>query len=136
LGPARLLAQAYARYRTPLAITEAHLGASAEEQARWFSYVWHAAQEARDAGVPVHAVTAWALLGSYGWDRLVTEGASSYEPGAFHVVDGQLVETPYAGFLRAVSQGAATVVDGGWWRSPERVLYEEGEPPRSAVEHG
>jgi dTDP-4-dehydrorhamnose reductase len=89
--------------------------------------VWHAAQTAREAGVPVQAVTAWALFGSYGWDRLVTEGASSYEAGAFQVVDDELIETPYAGFLRAVGQGAATVVDGGWWRSSDRLLYEEEE---------
>ena len=37
----------------------------------------------------------------------------------------QLIETPYADFLRAVAQGAPRVVDGGWWRSPERLLYAE-----------
>jgi dTDP-4-dehydrorhamnose reductase len=125
LGPAVLLGGAFERYHTPLAITEAHLAGPAEEQARWFSYLWHEAETAKSAGVPVRAVTAWALLGSYGWDRLVTDGGSSYEAGAFQVLDGQLLETPYAGFLRAVSQGAPRVVDGGWWRSTERLLYEE-----------
>ena len=129
LGPAPLLIEAYARYRTKVAITEAHLGGPADEQARWFSYMWHAAQTARDAGVPVQAVTAWALFGSYGWDRLVTAGASSYESGAFQVVGDELAETPYAGFLRAVGQGASTVVDGGWWRSSDRLLYQEEEEP-------
>lgn len=127
VGPTPLLVEAFERYRTPLAITEAHLGGHADEQARWFSYVWHAAESARAAGAEVAAVTAWALCGSYGWDRLVTRGASSYEAGAFGVVDGQLVETPYAGFLRAVAQGAPRVVDGGWWQRPERLLYAEPE---------
>lgn len=130
LGPAPLLAEAYERYRTPVAITEAHLGGHADEQARWFSYLWHAAETARAEGVPVKAVTAWALLGSYGWDRLVTEGACSYEAGAFSVCDGGLIETPYADFLRAVSQSAPRVVDGGWWRSHERLLYEDAQLPR------
>jgi dTDP-4-dehydrorhamnose reductase len=120
-----MLAEAYERYRTPLAITEAHLAGHPEEQARWFSYVWHAADRLRASGVPIRAVTAWALCGSYGWDQLVTRGASSYEAGAFEIVDGELRETPYADFLRAVAQGAPRVVDGGWWRSPERLLYAD-----------
>lgn len=132
LGPGALLAEAYERYRTPLAVTEAHLAGHADEQARWFSYVWHAAEELRRSGVPVRAVTAWALCGSYGWDQLVTQGASSYEAGAFEIVDGELRETPYADFLRAVAQGAPRVVDGGWWRGPERLLYaDEGPEERS-----
>lgn len=128
VGPARLLGEAHERYRTPLAVTEAHLGGSAEERARWFSYVWHGAEAARHAGVPVWAVTAWALLGSYGWDRLVTEGSCSYEPGAFQIENGALVSTPYADFLRAVGRGTPCVAEGGWWRHADRLLYSEGAP--------
>jgi hypothetical protein len=29
--------------------------------------------------------------------------------------------------LRAVAEGAPQVVDGGWWQSDERLLYEESE---------
>ena len=129
LGPAPLLLEAYARYRTPLVITEAHLAGPAEEQARWFSYIWHAAESARSAGADVRAVTAWALLGSYGWDKLVTQGACSYEAGAFQVVNDELIETPYAGFLRAVGRGAPPVAAGGWWQGRERLLYEEDDTP-------
>lgn len=129
IGPAALLQEAFERYRTPLAITEAHMAGPAEEQARWFSYLWQAAERLRANGVPVHAVTAWALLGSYGWDRLVVEGPCSYEHGAFAVNDGSLQETPYAGFLRAIGQGAPRVVDGGWWHAPERLLYEAADLP-------
>jgi dTDP-4-dehydrorhamnose reductase len=135
LGPARLLAEAHRRYRTDLALTEAHLGGAPDEQARWFSYLWQAAEELRGAGVPVRAVTAWALLGSYGWDKLVTRGDSSYEPGAFHVQDGKVAATAYAAFLRAVGQGSPCVGDGGWWRQPQRLLYQEhddGVMPRGA----
>jgi dTDP-4-dehydrorhamnose reductase len=135
VGPAPLLSEAYERYRTPLAITEAHLAGHPDEQARWFSYLWQSAEVARSAGVPVRAVTAWALYGSYGWDRLVTAGACSYEPGAFQVVDDELLETPYAEFLRAVGQGTPRVVDGGWWRSNERLLYSE-DPSESPILRG
>ncbi|MDF3066620.1 MAG: hypothetical protein K0R38_2221 [Polyangiaceae bacterium] len=127
LGPSPLLMEAFDRYQTPLAITEAHLGGHADEQARWFSYLWHSAERARAAGAEVLAVTAWALCGSYGWDQLVTQGATSYEAGAFCVVDGELRETAYAGFLRAIAQGAPRVVDGGWWQRPERLLYADPE---------
>jgi dTDP-4-dehydrorhamnose reductase len=124
VGPGELLQQAHVRYHTPLAITEAHLAGTHEERALWFSYVWHGAETARRAGVPVRAVTAWALLGSYGWDKLVTQGACSYETGAFHIEDGRVVETPYAAFLRALSQGAPLLVEGGWWRHADRLLYQ------------
>jgi dTDP-4-dehydrorhamnose reductase len=135
LGPAALLLEAWRRYRQPLAITEAHLAGHPDEQARWFSYLWHEAEAARSSGADVRAVTAWALCGSYGWDQLVTRGACSYEPGAFAVVEGALVETPYAGFLRAVAQGAPRVVDGGWWQSSDRLLYPEPVVGSHAEEH-
>jgi dTDP-4-dehydrorhamnose reductase len=122
-GPCELLVEAYQRLGVPLAVTEAHLAGPPEDRARWFSYVWSSAEAARQRGVPVAAVTAWALLGSYGWDRLVTEGPCSYEVGAFEVAAGELLETPYASFLRALSRGTACIVDGGWWRSGERLSY-------------
>ncbi|HVY25128.1 MAG TPA: family 1 glycosylhydrolase [Polyangiaceae bacterium] len=122
-GPAALLREAHERLGLTLAITEAHLAGCPEDRARWFSYVWTAAEAARQSGVPVVAVTAWALFGSYGWDHLVTRGACSYEPGAFQVRNRRRIETPYAGFLRAIAGGTARVVDGGWWRHDERLLY-------------
>jgi dTDP-4-dehydrorhamnose reductase len=132
-GPAALLIEAHARLGVPLAITEAHLAGCPEDRARWLSYVWSAAESARAAGVPLRAVTAWALFGSYGWDRLVTEGACSYEAGAFEIRNRRLVETPYAQFLRALARGAARVVDGGWWRSDERLLYPDYAAAPAAV---
>jgi dTDP-4-dehydrorhamnose reductase len=131
LGPTALLRQAWSRLGLPLAITEAHLSGCPEDRARWFSYLWTGAEAALDEGIPVRAVTAWALLGSYGWDALVTRGACSYEPGAFEIRGRKLKDTPYAGFLRAIGRGTPRVVEGGWWRSDERLLYPpwEGELP-------
>lgn len=128
LGPGALLRQAWARLQLPLAVTEAHLSGCPEDRARWFSYLWTEAEAAAEAGVPVRAVTAWALLGSYGWDALVTRGACSYEAGAFEIRGRRLRETPYAGFLRALEQGTPRVVEGGWWRSDERLLYPPWDP--------
>jgi dTDP-4-dehydrorhamnose reductase len=135
LGPLSLLTQAYARLRLPFAITEAHLAGVPEDRARWFSYIWNQAEAACGAGMPIVAVTAWALLGSYGWDRLVTRGACSYEAGAFEVRGGRLTETPYAGFLRAIARGSSRVVDGGWWQSDERVLYPHGDVVPQGTRH-
>jgi hypothetical protein len=56
-GPRRLLAEAWTRYRTPIAITEAHLGCTREDQMRWLLEVWNAARSLRAAGIPVVAVT-------------------------------------------------------------------------------
>lgn len=60
--PQRLLHAALERYGIPLAITEAHLGCTREEQMRWLGEMWSAAHAARRAGVPVAAVTAWSLF--------------------------------------------------------------------------
>ncbi len=85
MGPGHLISEAWARYRLPLAITEAHLGCTREEQMRWLVEVWVAAQQQRKLGVEVVAVTAWSLLGAYDWDSLLTCWSGHYEPGIFDV---------------------------------------------------
>lgn len=80
-----LLAEAWNRYHLPIAITESHLACTREEQMRWLNEVWTTCCTARKDGINVEAVTAWALLGSYDWDSLLTKTHGHYEVGAFDI---------------------------------------------------
>ncbi|HZY17438.1 MAG TPA: family 1 glycosylhydrolase [Ramlibacter sp.] len=124
LGPAALLAQAWARYGLPIAVTECHNGTSREEQVRWFVEVWDTARQLRREGVDIRAVTAWSLLGSYDWNRMVTRSAGHYEPGVFDVRSGQPRPTLLAHVLRDLASGRTPVAPGlhvpGWWRRESR----------------
>ncbi|HEV3470702.1 MAG TPA: family 1 glycosylhydrolase, partial [Pyrinomonadaceae bacterium] len=126
-GPRALLREAWARYRLPVAVTEAHLGCTREEQMRWFKEVWEAACGLRAEGVDLRAVTAWALLGSFDWDSLVTRDAGRYEPGAFDVRSARPRPTALARMLREAAAGrgfAHPVLHApGWWRRLDRLTY-------------
>ncbi len=126
-GIGALLADAWNRYQRPLAITEAHLGCSREEQMRWFYELWHEVQQERIRGVDVRAVTSWALFGSFDWNTLLTQFTGSYEPGAFDVRGphprrtalGQLVRD-FA--LNREPKHSALLRSPGWWHRPGRLL--------------
>jgi dTDP-4-dehydrorhamnose reductase len=126
-GPEGLLGEAWERYRRPLAVTEAHLSCTREEQMRWLLEVWRAAGRVRDRGADVRAVTAWSLLGAYDWDSLVTVARGRYEPGAFDVRGGSPRPTALAGLIRDLAGGREPdhpcLAAPGWWRRPERLLY-------------
>jgi len=126
-GPLALLNEAWARYRLPLAITEAHLACTREEQLRWLAEVWRAAQAARAGGADVRAVTAWATLGSFDWDSLVTRAEGHYEPGAFDLRAARPRPTAVAALLRMLASGREpdhpVLGSPGWWDRPERLLY-------------
>ena len=49
-GLKRLLLEAWRRFGLPLAVTEAHLGCTRDEQLRWLWEIWQQAQAARKAG--------------------------------------------------------------------------------------
>jgi len=140
VGPARILESVYARFGTPVAVTEIHMGCSVAQQASWLNYVVREAATARDRGVPVLAVTVWALLGAFGWDALVTRPFGRYEPGVFELVDGVPHATPLAESVRAIARGEREDVSPGWWTLPSR-FYEatvtnlprsEANPARTA----
>ena len=121
VGPAAILSAAYERYRRPIVVTEAHIGCTPSQQASWLAYVWRSALEARQRGADVRAVTAWALLGAHGWDRLVTEPRGRYEPGALSVGNGAPEPTLLAHFLEQLARGELPETERGWWATPERL---------------
>jgi dTDP-4-dehydrorhamnose reductase len=126
-GPRTLLKEAWERYQIPLAVTEVHLHCTREEQLRWLCEVWNAAQELRSQGVDVRAVTAWALLGTYDWNSLVTRWVGNYESGVFDLRSPQPRETAIAKTIRDLAAGRNPdhpVLDiPGWWHRPERLAY-------------
>jgi|SRR6478735_985799 len=123
IGPARILSAAHQRYLRPVVMTEAHLGCTPNQQASWLAYAWNSALEARRGGADVRAITAWALLGAHGWDRLVTKEGGSYEAGAFSVQNGVLQSTPLADFIKRLASGDLTATERGWWTMPDRLLH-------------
>jgi dTDP-4-dehydrorhamnose reductase len=131
-GPAKLLLEAWERYRVPLAVTEVHNGCTREEQLRWLDEAWHAALAARDAGADVRAMTVWSLLGAAGWSSLLTAG-DEYEPGVFDVRAPVPRATALAKMTRALAVLGAyahPVLDApGWWRRPDRLWY----PPQGRI---
>lgn len=130
-----LLHELGARYRLPVAVTEAHLACDVDEQIRWFDELWRAAERCRAAGIDVRAVTAWSLFGAYDWHCLVTQETGRYEPGAFDVRDGSPRPTELARYLAGLAAAPAAphpaLAAPGWWRQPSRLHY----PPARARRH-
>jgi dTDP-4-dehydrorhamnose reductase len=131
-GPERLLREAWARYRLPLAVTEVHNGCTREEQLRWLAEVWRAAETVRADGADIRAVTVWSLLGAFGWDDLL-RGGGSYEPGIYDLRAPRPRRTAVGTMAEALGHGDPfdhPALDGhGWWKRPERLWY----PPEGDV---
>ena len=136
-GLAPLLREAWHRYHLPMAVTEAHLGASESDRVRWFWELWSAAREVRGEGIDLRAVTAWSLLGNYDWDSLVTRMDGHYEPGVFDLHGSVPHPTALSAMLQTLAaQGtfdSAILDTPGWWRHPERILYPEAGRLRLTV---
>ncbi|HEY0972428.1 MAG TPA: family 1 glycosylhydrolase [Gemmatimonadales bacterium] len=126
-GPGGALAAAWERYALPLAVTEAHLGCTREQQLRWLHDVWTAALDQRARGVDVRAVTAWSLLGAYDWHVLVTRAEGCYEPGAFDVRSSPPRPTALARMVRDLARKGMhehpVLSERGWWRRDDRLIY-------------
>jgi dTDP-4-dehydrorhamnose reductase len=126
-GPRTLLIEAWERYKLPIAVTEAHVSCTREEQLRWLYEVWNAAVSLREVGVDVRAITAWALLGSYDWNSLVTRSVGYYESGVFDLRSPHPRPTAIASLMRDLSAGRKPnhpLLDTpGWWHRQERLLY-------------
>ena len=126
--------EAAGRYGLPIAVTESHLNCTREEQIRWLGDTWRTALALRTRGVNVTAVTAWALLGSFDWNCLLTRNDGCYESGAFDIRGPEPRPTAIAATLRQLSRSEMafhSVAEGlGWWRRDIRLVY----PPQAATE--
>lgn len=118
------LAEAWDRYRLPLAITEVHHGSTREEQLRWLAEVWGDAVALRRDGIDLRAVTAWSLLGALDWNSLLTERRGFYEVGAFDIRGPRLRETAIGKALRQIAATGRidhpALDQRGWWRRDGR----------------
>jgi dTDP-4-dehydrorhamnose reductase len=127
VGVAQMVTEAWERYSIPVAITEAHIGCTREEQLRWFNTAWKDAHRARDAGVDIRAVTVWSLFGSYNWNCLLTRDDSCYESGVFDLRAPEPRETGLAKLIRRLAGGEEpadpALQQPGWWDRDIRFEY-------------
>jgi dTDP-4-dehydrorhamnose reductase len=105
IGTKALLKELWVRYSLPIAVTEVHLHCTREEQLRWFYSIWQAANELKEEGVDMRAITAWAVLGSFDWCSLLTEQEGVYEPGLFDVRAYEPRPTAVATLVKALANG-------------------------------
>ena len=122
-----LLKEAWERYKKPLAVTEVHLHCHREEQLRWFKQVWSVCKDLVKEGVQIKGVTSWAMLGSYGWNKLLTQPNGDYEPGVFDLRGGYLRPTALARFIKKINEEQShhpCVQAAGWWRRQDRFLHQ------------
>ncbi|MBD2459568.1 sugar nucleotide-binding protein [Oscillatoria sp. FACHB-1407] len=122
-----LLKEVWQRYQQPIAITEAHMGCTREEQLRWLKEVWQAVQTLRQENVNIRAITVWSLLGTYDWNNLVTRDDNFYEPGVFDVRSPSPRSTAIATMVQSLAEGRTydhPLLDlPGWWQRSQRLLY-------------
>ncbi|MDP9012380.1 MAG: sugar nucleotide-binding protein [Pseudomonadota bacterium] len=131
-----VLQDAWHRYGIPIAITEAHLACTREEQLRWFFGAWDAAAQAAASGCDIRAVTAWSLLGAFNWDTLLTRTDGMYESGAFDLRAPRPRPTALATAYRALSAGTTARHPAaqcpGWWHRPDGAARGPVTGPRTA----
>lgn len=123
-----LVKEAWERYQKPIAITEVHLHCHREEQLRWFKYMWEACCQLKEEGVDLKAVTTWAMLGSVGWNKLLTKPRGLYEAGVFDLRGGLPRPTALASFITKITSGEAVhhlTNEKGWWLRNNRFFNQK-----------
>jgi dTDP-4-dehydrorhamnose reductase len=130
VGIKKLLSEAWGRYRLPIAVTEAHLSCTSEEQMRWFKYIWDAACHIKSGGADIRAVTAWCLLGAYDWNSLLTRNEKVYETGVFDTRNNRLEPTATAKLIKALATTGnfehPLLLRKGWWQQQEELTVDIG----------
>lgn len=128
-GPKVLLQECWDRYQIPMAITEVHIHGSEHEQIRWFNRIWQTCLDLNSGGVDIRGVTAWAMFGSFGWSKLLTECPGEYERGVFDVQNGVPIKTAYTEYLKSLSMNPfirhESFSEQGWWESEDRFIFDD-----------
>jgi len=128
-GPAVLIQECWDRYKIPIAITEVHIHGTPDDQIRWFNFMWESCLKLNESGVDIRAVTAWAIFGSHGWSKILTEPPGEYERGVFDVSNGQPMSTRYTQYLKSLILNPnitnAALAEKGWWEAGDRYLCED-----------
>lgn len=126
-GPYGVLKETWQRYELPMAVTEAHLSCTREEQLRWLMEIWRAGCQLRREGVDLRAVTVWSMLGAFDWDSLLTRPTGNYESGVFDLRAPQPRPTA---LVKCMQSLAATgdfrhpiLCTQGWWKRPARFVH-------------
>ncbi|GAB2770323.1 dTDP-4-dehydrorhamnose reductase [Hymenobacter luteus] len=131
-GLHRLLLEAYERYHLPIAVTEVHLNCTREEQMRWIKYAWDAANQLKQEGIDLRAITIWSLLGAYDWNTLLTQDGASYESGVFDMRGGRPRPTALFKMVKALATEGQyhhpVLRNKGWWERDDRFLYHHHCP--------
>jgi dTDP-4-dehydrorhamnose reductase len=131
-GPYGVLKETWQRYHLPLAVTEAHLGCTREEQLRWLMEVWGSAKQLRAEGADIRAVTVWSLLGAYDWNSLLTRVEGYYEPGVFDARSPTPRPTIIARCVRQLAEHGhfehPVLANRGWWRRRTRFAFPPTVP--------
>ncbi len=104
-GLEALLIQAWERFGVPLAVTEAHIGGSRDDQLRWLVDGYDATVRAKARGADIRAFTAWSAFGSFDWHCLVTRAEGVYEPGLFDIRGPRPRPTALARAVSALARG-------------------------------
>lgn len=127
-GISILLQEAWDRYHIPMALTEVHINCDPDNQIRWFGRIREQCAALRRSGVNIVAMTSWAMLGSYGWNKLLTQPNGDYEPGAFDVSSGTAVRTTIGNYINRISHEPDFVHPAlsspGWWEEDSRLIFD------------
>ncbi len=127
-----LLKEAWQRYKRPIAVTECHLSCTREEQLRWFKETWDTICALNKQGINIHAVTAWALLGAYDWNSLLTSNNNHYESGVFDIRHDPPRATALAKLIRTLANDEKydhpVLEEKGWWHKKEIILHTSSVP--------
>ncbi|RZJ34244.1 MAG: NAD-dependent epimerase/dehydratase family protein [Flavobacterium sp.] len=122
-----LMKEIWKRYKIPVAVTEAHLHCSREEQMKWFRDIYEAASKLKADGMDVRAVTVWSVLGAFGWNKLLTENHGEYERGTFDISSGKRRPTAMAEMIKALCATGKfehhLLETNGWWKRNSRFFF-------------